>query len=49
MGDEGKPFQKGDPIFCKGEVPIGPKNTGQDRFVILVILVLKKLISQTDR
>jgi quercetin dioxygenase-like cupin family protein len=47
MGDEEKPFKKGDLIFCKGEVPIGPKNTGQDRFVVLVILVLKKLVSQT--
>ena len=44
IGEEEKPFKKGDLIFCKGEVPIGPKNTGKDRFIILVILILKKLV-----
>jgi quercetin dioxygenase-like cupin family protein len=46
IGDEEKPFKKGDLIFCKGEVPIGPKNTGQGRFVVLVTLILKKLIEK---
>jgi len=46
IGDEEKPFKKGDLIFCKVETPIGPKNTGQGRFVVLVLLVLKKLVSQ---
>ena len=46
IGAEEKPFKKGDLIFCKGEVPIGPKNTGKNRFVVLVVLVLKKLVSQ---
>jgi hypothetical protein len=46
IGDEEKPFKKGDLIFCKGEVPIGPKNTGQERFMFLVILVLKQLVSK---
>lgn len=44
IGEEEKHFKKGDLIFCKGEVPIGPKNTGKDRFIVLVLLVLKKLI-----
>jgi len=46
VGQEEKPFKKGDLIFCKGEVPIGPKNTGKNRFLVLVILVLKKLVSK---
>jgi len=46
IGEEEKPFKKGDLIFCKGEVPIGPKNTGRGRFMILVILVLKQLVSK---
>lgn len=46
VGDEEKSFKKGDLVFCKGEVPIGPKNTSQDRFMVLVILVLKQLISK---
>jgi hypothetical protein len=46
IGDEEKPFKKGDLMFCKGEVPIGPKNTGQGRFMVLVILVLKQLVSK---
>lgn len=46
IGDEEKPFKKGDLIFCKGEVPVGPKNTGQGRFTVLVILVLKQLVSK---
>ena len=45
IGEEEKLFKKGDLIFCKGEVPIGPKNTGGNRFIVLVILVLKKLLS----
>ncbi len=44
--NEERPFKKGDLLFCKGEDPIGPKNTGQGRFVVLVILVLKKLVSK---
>ncbi|MGB9629568.1 MAG: cupin domain-containing protein [Thermodesulfobacteriota bacterium] len=39
-----RPFKKGDLFFCKGETPIGPKNTGKDRFMVLVLLVLKKLM-----
>jgi quercetin dioxygenase-like cupin family protein len=46
IGEEEKPFKKGDLIFCKGEVPIGPKNTGQGRFLVLVVLILKKLVSK---
>ncbi|MBM4341255.1 MAG: cupin domain-containing protein [Deltaproteobacteria bacterium] len=46
IGDEEKPFKKGDLVFCKGEVPIGPKNPGQGRFVVLVTLVLKQLVSK---
>src|SRR3989304_2616139 len=45
IGEEEKPFRKGDLIFCKGGDPIGPKNTGQARLSVLVILVLKKLVS----
>jgi quercetin dioxygenase-like cupin family protein len=45
VGEEEKPFKRGDLIFCKGEVPIGPKNTGTHRLLVLVILVLKKLVS----
>lgn len=44
IGEEEKPLRKGDLLFCKGEIPIGPKNTGLDRFLVLVMLVLKKLI-----
>jgi quercetin dioxygenase-like cupin family protein len=47
IGDEEKPFKKGDLVFCKGEIPIGPKNTGQGKFMVLVILVLKQLVSKT--
>ena len=47
IGDEEKPFGKGDLVFCKGEVPVGPKNTGQGRFMVLVILVLKQLVSKS--
>ena len=43
--EEEKPFKKGDLFFCRGDVPIGPKNTGKERFAVLVILVLKKLVS----
>jgi quercetin dioxygenase-like cupin family protein len=46
IGEEEKPFKKGDIIFCKGEIPIGPRNTGRSRLMVLVILVLKKLVSQ---
>jgi quercetin dioxygenase-like cupin family protein len=46
IGEEEKPFKKGDLVFCKGEVPVGPKNTGQARFMVLVILVLKQLVSK---
>ena len=46
IGDEEKPLKKGDLVFCKGEVPVGPKNTGQGRFMVLVILVLKHLVSK---
>jgi quercetin dioxygenase-like cupin family protein len=45
IGEEEKAFKKGDLVFCKGDVPIGPKNTGQGRLVILVILVLRQLLS----
>ena len=45
IGEEEKPFKKGDLIFCRGDVPIGPKNTGRDRLLVLVILVLRKLVS----
>lgn len=44
IGDEEKTFKKGDLFFCKGETPIGPKNTGSERMLVLVVLVLKKLI-----
>ncbi len=44
IGEEEKPLKKGALIFCKGEIPIGPKNTGKDRFIVLVVLVLKKLL-----
>ena len=44
VGQEEKPFKRGDLIFCKGDVPIGPKNTGSGRFVVLVILVLRQLV-----
>jgi hypothetical protein len=46
IGDEEKPFKKGDLIFCKGEVPIGPKNTSQGRFIVLVTLILKQLVAK---
>ncbi len=46
IGDEEKPFKKGDLVFCKGEVPIGPKNTGQGRFIVLVTLILKQLVAK---
>jgi quercetin dioxygenase-like cupin family protein len=46
IGDEEKRFGEGDLMFCNGEVPIGPKNTGKGRFVVLVLLTLKKLVSQ---
>jgi quercetin dioxygenase-like cupin family protein len=46
IGGEEKPFKKGDLVFCKGDVPIGPKNTGQNRLMVLVILVLKQLVSK---
>ncbi len=46
IGDEEKPFKKGDLPFCKGEVPVGPKNTGQENFMVLVLLVLKQLVSK---
>ncbi len=29
--DEEIPFKRGDLIFCKGKVPIGPKNTGRGK------------------
>jgi quercetin dioxygenase-like cupin family protein len=44
IGEEEKPLRKGDLIFCKGDIPIGPKNTGKERLLALVILVLKKLV-----
>ena len=25
IGEEEKPFKKGDLVFCNGEIPIGPK------------------------
>lgn len=46
IGEEEKTFKKGDLIFCKGDTPVGPKNTGKDRFMVLVILVLRRLVSQ---
>ncbi|PIX21253.1 MAG: hypothetical protein COZ69_15800 [Deltaproteobacteria bacterium CG_4_8_14_3_um_filter_45_9] len=46
IGDEERPFRKGDLVFCKGEVPVGPKNTGQEKFMVLVILVLRQLVSK---
>jgi len=45
IGEEERPLKKGDLIFCRGDVPIGPKNTGKERLMVLVILVLKKLVS----
>jgi len=48
MGDEEKPFKKGDLVFCRGDVPVGPKNTGQGRLMVLVILVLKQLIAKGE-
>lgn len=44
LGDEEKSLRKGDLVFCKGEVPVGPRNTGRERLMLLVILVLKKLL-----
>lgn len=44
IGDEERPFKRGDLVFCKGEVPVGPKNTGKGRWVILVLLTLKQLM-----
>lgn len=44
IGEEEKPLRKGDLLFCKGAIPIGPKNPNSDRFLVLVILVLKKLM-----
>lgn len=49
IGEEEKLLKKWDLIFCKGEIPIGPKNTGKDRLLILVILVLKKLIGSYEK
>ncbi len=46
IGNEEKPLKKGDLIFCKGETSIGPKNTGQDRLIVLVILILKGLVTR---
>ncbi len=46
IGDEEKPFKKGDLVFCKGEVPIGPKNSSQGRFIVLVTLILKQLVAK---
>jgi len=46
IGDEEKVFKKGDLVFCKGDVPVGPKNPGQGRFVVLVTLVLKQLVAK---
>jgi hypothetical protein len=46
IGEEGKLFKKGALVFCKGEVPVGCENTGQERFMVLVLLVLKKLVSK---
>ncbi len=46
IGEEEKTFKKGDLVFCKGEDLIGPKNTGKERFLILVILILKKLVKR---
>ena len=48
IGDEEKPFKKGDLVFCKGEVPIGPKNPGKGRFIVLVTLILKQLVAKTN-
>ncbi len=44
---EEKPFRKGDLIFSKGDVPIGPKNPGKDRFMVLVVLVLRQLVAKS--
>lgn len=49
IGEKEKPFKKGDLIFCKGDIPVGPKNLGKDRFIVLVILVLKQLVSKEPR
>jgi len=46
VGQEEKLFKKGDLFFCKGDVPIGPRSTGKGRFVVLVTLVLKQLVSK---
>ncbi len=49
IGGEEKPFRKGDLIFCKGNVPVGPKNIGRERFMVLVTLVLKQLVAKGDQ
>lgn len=46
IGDEEKLFKKGDLIFCHGSVPIGPKNPGRERLVVLVLLILKRLVEK---
>ncbi|MCX8116778.1 MAG: cupin domain-containing protein [Desulfobacterota bacterium] len=48
IGEEERSFKKGDLVFCKGDVPVGPKNPGPGRFLLMVILVLKQLVSKAS-
>ncbi len=42
MGDEEREFNEGSIAFCKGEVPISPRNPGDGQFAVLVTMVLKR-------
>ncbi|UCD71945.1 MAG: cupin domain-containing protein [Syntrophobacterales bacterium] len=42
MGDEEREFNEGSIAFCKGDVPISPRNPGDGKFAVLVTMVLKR-------
>ncbi len=42
MGEEEREFSEGAVAFCKGDVPISPRNPGNGQFVVMVTMVLKK-------
>jgi quercetin dioxygenase-like cupin family protein len=42
MGDEEREFNEGSIAFCKGEVPISPRNPGDGQFAVLVTMILKR-------
>ncbi len=42
MGDEEREFNEGSIAFCKGDVPISPRNPGDGQFVVMVTMVLKR-------